>query len=380
MLQEGYYLAAIMEAKGMSPHVLKQIVDEMGSAAAVWEQTNECAFAGNKRLRSAVAALKREKPNLPESIAESCERFGIAVTTIYDEDYPPILKEIFSPPMTLFYRGELWPHIQRVAMVGSRKASMYGKRVAEDISEQLARAGVTVVSGAARGIDTSSHIGAMKAGRTVAVLGCGLDIAYPPENRDLIDEIAERGAVISEYPPGTRPLAPFFPARNRIISGLSVGTIVVEAAKHSGSLITAELALSDGRDVFAVPGSIYSPTSVGCNHLIRQGAKLVETADDVLEEYSLAPAKPERQMKRGHRSTAAVQEADEAPASISLTKEEKTVYDLIEYDTPQTVDEIIFRLHGTGEASNISFILLQMALKGVIVEDENHAYIKVRNV
>ncbi len=172
-------------------------------------------------------------------------------------------------------------------MVGSRKASVYGKKVAETLSNELAQCGITVVSGMARGIDSFAHKGALKAGkRTIAVLGCGVDIVYPKENSELMGYIIKHGAVISEYYPGVRPIPAYFPLRNRIISGLSLGTVVIEAGEKSGSLITANLALEHGREVFAVPGNIDQPLSKGTNSLIKQGAKLVGSVDDILEEIS----------------------------------------------------------------------------------------------
>ncbi|EKU71609.1 DNA protecting protein DprA [Selenomonas sp. F0473] len=227
-----------------------------------------------------------------------------------------------------------------------------------EFGSKLAAAGVTVVSGAARGIDTRAHRGALRTGRTVAVLGCGVDVVYPPENRRLLDQIIESGgAVISEYGPSTQPLPAFFPARNRIISGLSEGVIVVEAAQRSGSLITAEMALSEGREVYAVPGSIYSPQSGGCHNLIRAGARLVESAKEILEEMQIVPP-PAR------------------PARQRLTSEEARIYQVLSLDHPLTMDEILDSLPDTLTA-NIPLLLLQMQLKGIITENEMHAYRRV---
>lgn len=307
-------------------------------------------------VTAALVRLRRESPDLPEAIALACEQCGARLVTMEDSDYPYILKEIFDPPMAIYVRGTLQSDAVRIGIVGARKFSGYGEALALDFGEKLAAAGLTVVSGAARGIDTRAHRGALKAkdGRTVAVLGCGIDVAYPAENRRLLEEIAERGAVISEYAPGAQPLPAFFPARNRIISGLSAGTLVVEAARRSGSLITAELALSEGREVYAVPGSVLSATSEGCHHLIQQGAKLVTRAQDILEDYGIVGG----QLKK---------------ARARLTDEERKVYQVLSFDHPLSMDAILMSLPD-GEIPNLAFLLLQMEMKGIVVENELHAY------
>lgn len=362
---ERFYLAALLAARKLKEATVRVLVEKLGTAEAVWRAPiKELALYMRDAERTALVSHRDKNEGLAERIAEQCEKKHIAVYMEADEKYPPLLKEIFQPPMVLFCRGELQPFAHRIAMVGARKFTLYGKHVAEELGAEIASRGITVVSGGARGIDTSSHTGALKTGRTVAVLGCGIDVVYPPENRALFDEIAEKGAVISEYSPGTAPLAPFFPARNRIISGLSMGTLVVEAAERSGSLITAELALSQGRDVFAVPGSIYSPTSEGCNRLIQQGAKLVRSVDDVLSEYNMAAPKKRSTKKRSSE--------EEMPAGLSA--EEQKIYELLSLAQAMTVDEIIYALHGSGDAANVAFLLLQMELRGYVEEDENHAY------
>lgn len=209
----------------------------------------------------------------------------IQVITFHDECYPELLKNIYDPPPLLYVKGTLTDEDLNIALVGSRMASTYGLYTTERLSRELALNGITVVSGMARGIDSAAHRGALAGrGRTLAVLGCGLDIIYPPENKNLYEEITASGAVISEFAPGTPPNASNFPLRNRIISGLSLGVVVVEANERSGSLITARIALEQGREVFAVPGSIDSRRSRGSHKLIKEGAKLIENVGDILED------------------------------------------------------------------------------------------------
>ena len=224
-----------------------------------------------------------------DRILGACSRLGLRLLTMQDADYPVRLRNIFEPPCLLYVKGNL-PAIDEevaVAMVGTRKASPYGIEAAEKIAYGLSRQGAVVISGAAAGVDSASHRGALRAGgKTIAVLGCGLDVVYPAENAWLYRDIAASGALISEYPPGTAAEAWHFPVRNRIISGLSLATVVVEAPEKSGALITANTALEQGRDVFAVPGPIDAPMSRGCNRLIADGAAaLITDSWDVLREY-----------------------------------------------------------------------------------------------
>ena len=360
---EGFYIAAIQMAAGIGAAAASALLGKCSSAEQAWKITaDELATVRGLTQQQQENFLSFRNSNLllPEKLAEECNQKHIMVCSQQDEVYPEILKEIHRPPLVLFYRGELRSDGLHIAMVGSRKATPYGKNIAESLAGELAGAGATVVSGAAYGIDTASHKGAISKGRTIAVLGCGADIAYPASNRRLLEEIAESGAVISEYPPGTRPIAAFFPARNRIISGLSRGTVVVEAAERSGSLITAEMALSEGRDVFAVPGSIFSDQSRGTNRLIQQGAKLVQSAWDILDEYMEGPGHSDRKNK------------EQLP---ELTPDEAAVYGVLSCEQPLSADEIIYRLNGSN-VSNIAYLLLQMELKGIIKEDCDHNYLK----
>ncbi|MBU1862161.1 MAG: DNA-processing protein DprA [Candidatus Omnitrophica bacterium] len=214
------------------------------------------------------------------------EKQSIKIITFLDDEYPRYLLEIHDPPVLLYVKGEIIPQDNMaVSIVGSRKASFYGQEMAEKLACQLALRGITVVSGMAMGIDSAAHRGALKAGgRTIAVLGCGVDIMYPANNKKLHETIMQHGAVVSEYPLGTEPFHYNFPKRNRIISGMSRGTVVVEAAKRSGSLITARLALDEGREVYSVPGKADSFNSAGTNNLIKEGARLITHADEIIED------------------------------------------------------------------------------------------------
>lgn len=363
MALEKYFLAAWQSVSGIGSVQISGLLQTFGSAAAAWrESTAGLRSAGvlSAEALQGVLRLREEHPALAEEIFASCTKAGVSVCALGEPEYPALLQQGFRPPAVLFYRGILEEPADRLAIVGSRRCSPYGRAAARLLAERVSRAGITIVSGAARGIDSEAHRGALAAGaRTIAVLGCGPDVAYPSENRRLLDEIAENGAVLSEYTPGTPPVPAFFPARNRIISGLCRGTLVVEAAERSGSLITAELALDTGRDVFAVPGSIFSDTSRGCHHLIQQGAKLVTRAEDIFEEYGWDPGK--------------VQPA--ATGKPALSNEENRIYGVLSIEQPLSMDEIIYKLQGSNTA-NVAFLLLQMELKGLIEETATHSYVR----
>ncbi len=239
-----------------------------------------------------------------KNIIEICYKKSINIIPISHEEYPEMLKYIPDPPLLLYVRGII-PKFNSIAIVGSRKASGYGVETAFKIASELVLSDITIVSGMARGIDTAAHSGALDAGgKTIAVLGCGVDIIYPPENRSIMERIIKTGAVISEYPPGSPPSTIHFPNRNRIISGMSLGTLVVEAGLKSGSLITANCALEQGRDVFAIPGNINNYNSMGTNRLIKDGAKIVLSSDDILDELNFGIVPFEKQKKeKGKRRT-----------------------------------------------------------------------------
>ena len=228
---------------------------------------------------------QRKKIDLDKQLG-LIKRYNVSILTQSDSAYPQNLRNIFDPPLVLFLKGNILPEDSlSIALVGTRMASVYGMNMASKISSSLGQRGLTIISGGARGIDTSSHWAALRVkSRTIAVLGSGLDIVYPPENARLFKQIAERGGLISEFPMGTVPLRQNFPRRNRIISGLSLGVVVIEAPKKSGALITASYALEQGREVFCVPGQADSFTMKGSHQLLKEGAKLVEDVDDIIEE------------------------------------------------------------------------------------------------
>lgn len=274
-----------------------------------------------------------------------------------DPAYPSLLKQISDPPIALFLRGNasLLGNPQ-LAIVGSRNPSTEGRRNAEEFAAYLARCGLTITSGMALGIDAAGHRGALKAGgTTIAILGTGLDKVYPPSHRELCEEIAVKGLVVSEFPPGTPPLPHNFPRRNRLISGLSVGVLVVEAAQSSGSLITARLASEQGREVFAIPGSIHNPLARGCHRLIREGAKLVESAGDILEELApLLKLEPMRVLEQNQTRTTAT--AAEDP-------EYRLLLNSMDY-APTSVDALVERTGLTPDV--VSSMLLMLELQGQV--------------
>lgn len=269
------YILALHSIDGLGPIRLKAILDYFKDPKLAWE-----------------AQSKETRKNLePESYAKSISESGIKWLTIFDENYPKLLAQIYDPPVVLYYKGEILPQDgQAVAIVGTRKMTGYGKVVTEQFTRGLVSSGVTIVSGLARGVDTKAHTTSIEEnGRTLAVLGGGVNNIFPPENRSLAEKIASGfGAVISEFPPDSPSLPGNFPLRNRIISGLSLATLVVEAAEGSGSLITARLALEQGREVFAVPGPITSYLSKGPIDLIKMGARPVSDANEILEELGIS--------------------------------------------------------------------------------------------
>jgi DNA processing protein len=348
-----------------------RLVQALGSPEAVlkapWEQLAAIKGIGQDLARS---IANGELTGDPRIELERLEQLGSRVITLEHEEYPPLLKSVFAPPPMLFVMGDLAPSMQGgVAIVGSRAFSPYGRRVAQEVARDLALAGKSVISGLARGIDTAAHQAALEAGgHTVGVLGCGLDRAYPPENRDLIREMAHKGAVISEFPLGTPPAAGNFPVRNRVISGLSQAVVIVEAGRKSGSLITARHALDQGREVFAVPGPVGSPQSEGCHDLIRQGARLLSSAADLLEPGALMPSPvPAMGKKTGGIGSA-------TPPAIELPPEWRQVLDVTSVD-PVHVD-LIVRESGL-KPQEVTAILVSLEMEGLVEQQPGKHYVRL---
>jgi DNA processing protein len=280
---------ALLRVSGLGPVKFNRLLETFGQATVAWEAALSELRAAGLDARTADALLALRGNYSPVSAWGRIAALGIRAVTLWDADYPPLLKEIYAPPPVIFVRGTLLPDDQlALAVVGTRSATAYGRLVAERFVSSLVENGVTIVSGLARGIDAIAHRVALQSGgRTIAVLGSGVDVIYPSEHRALAQSIVDHGALLSEYAPGTKPERDNFPARNRLIAGMTRGTLVIEAGEVSGALITARMALEQNREVFAVPGNITSAASIGTNALIRHGeAKLAARVEDILEELN----------------------------------------------------------------------------------------------
>jgi DNA processing protein len=347
---------ALSRVKGLGCVTFKKLVAHFGDPAAAFSSTSSELSAIEGVDANVIEGLRSfsEWEEVEKEIRRA-EQAGATLIPFSDANYPPRLRMIADPPPLLYVKGEVCADDDRaVAVVGSRSASEYGQRVARNLCRDLASLGFTVVSGMARGLDGAAHEAALSAGgRTLAVLGSGVDRPYPPEHEKLYHRISEKGAVISEFPMGTRPLAFNFPARNRLISGLSLGVVVVEATEKSGSLITAALALEQGREVFAVPGEVGASRSRGTHRLIQQGAKLVESAADIVEE--IAP----QLLNRASGSRPCAQRLLPQQARAEARK----VFALLQERSAQ-IDEVI---ENSGlSPAEVSEILLDLELQGYV--------------
>ena len=340
---------------------LTQLENYFDSLEDAWKATPaDLKHAGLES--SSIHAITSWQPKISlEAEMEKLDRYGVKVLTWHDPDYPSRLKEIYDYPPVLYIRGSLLPEDEWcLAVVGTRRASVYGRQVTEEIVSDLARSRITIVSGLAKGIDSIAHRSALDAGgRSMAVFACGLDAVYPSENAELARSIIQQGALISEYPLGTRPKADNFPRRNRIMSGMSLGVLIIEAGETSGALITANLALEQNREVFAVPGSILSPASKGTNRLIQEGAKLVRDYTDILEELNLTAVAYQIEIK----------EAIPASDTESLLLKQLST-------EPTHIDEVC-RSSGL-PISTVSSTLAMMELKGLVKQMGSMHYVLSR--
>jgi DNA processing protein len=355
---------ALKHVPGIGNLMFNRLVADIGSPQAVLEAPETILSRIKGMTPRLVRAIKDYRcPDWVFMEVERCTKKGFRIISQASTDYPSLLLHIPDPPPLLYCYGALAADQGHIAMVGSRKATAYGKINAKSLAAELAARGIGVVSGMARGIDTAAHIGAMEGGgRTVAVLGSGLECIYPEENLKLYHRIAENGAVISEFTLDAKPEPHHFPRRNRIISGMALGTVVVEAADRSGSLITARLAAEQGREVFAVPGSIHAATARGTHHLIRQGAKLVENVEDILEEIAPQISDfPARSPAPGASSPCA-----EAQDQVLQDAEETR---LLEAMGPYPVHIDALARRCKMEMGAISAILLHLELKGAVVQE-----------
>lgn len=361
MKEDIKYWVGFNNIPGIGRVRLAQLESYFGNLEYAWKAPpGELKHAGIDS--AALRAISRYRPEIsPEAAMEKVVHHGINVLTCHDSGYPSRLKEIYDYPPVIYLRGSLLLEDEWcLAVVGTRRASVYGKQVTEELVTDLARANITIVSGLARGIDTIAHRSALKAGgRTLAVFASGLDIVYPWENARLAHEITERGCLISEYPPGIRPRADNFPRRNRILSGLSLGVLVTEAGETSGAMITARMALEQNREIFAVPGSILSPGSRGTNRLLQEGAKLVREYTDILEELNLTTVTRQIEMSEILPTT------DTEAALLQQLGNE-----------PIHIDEIC-RMSGL-TTSTVSGTLAMMELKGLVKQVGRMNYVRCR--
>lgn len=346
-MEDREYWLSLNLVPGLRLNDVRKLIAVFGSAREI--------FSKNKKE----FPIEKIEPILRKELKE-LEKKKLSYIALSDKEYPEFLKEIPDPPVVLYVNGGLLKDDSfSLSIVGARRASLYGMDVAEKFSSDLARCGFTIVSGLARGIDTTVHRSALKAGgRTIAVLGSGVDVVYPPENRKLAESISENGAVISEFPLGTKPFFQNFPRRNRIISGLTKGTIVVEAGMKSGSLITAGLALDQGRDVFAVPGKAFSDQNKGAHTLIKQGAKLVDNVFDVLEEFNIDKEKISNLVNN---------------KVLQVNDEEKKVITALS-DEPKHIDFICRELNSS--VQKMLGILTQLELKGLVKQMAGKMFVR----
>src|SRR5271170_4831924 len=363
---------ALALTPGLGPRLAGKLLREFGTPEAIFEASLTSLEA--QHIPAAVAQAIHSRQPLSAAAKEiaQAEQYGCKMLTWDEPEYPARLREIFDPPPLLYVRGNIeLLNRHSISIVGARRPTPYGNQMAERLGRDLAARGLVIVSGLARGIDACAHRGALStpAGTTIGVLGCGIDVVYPKENKKLFEEIEQRGAIISEFPLGTFPGAQNFPIRNRVIAGMSLGVVCVEGAQYSGSLITSRLAMEFSREVFGVPGNVTQPTSFGPNQLIKQGAKLVTSWEDVVEELP-TPVRAELlpvESPSAQERASLVQE--------SLAPGERALYELLSVDQARHVDEIL-ELSGM-TSSEVLASLFDLEIKGVIRQLPGKQFLKV---
>ena len=351
-------LVALNMIDHVGPIRLRQLLEHFGDAPSILRATRQQLLGARGIGEETAAAISSwEKSVDLDAELKRVSDFHCHILTQQDPEYPPSLREIYDPPIVLYVKGRLTDRDRNaVALVGSRQTTHYGLETARKLGYQLAYTGVTVVSGGARGIDTAAHQGAMSAkGRTVAVLGTGINIVFPPENKELFDRIAENGAVITQFPFNRSADKQTFPIRNRIVAGMTLGTVVIEATLNSGALITANFATDYGRQVFAVPGPITSPRRKGCHDLIKKGAKLCEGAEDILSEFEYLFPPSNR--------PATTEQAGHLPA-LELSENEQKILQALSESEERSTDEVI-RLCGL-PSSAVSVALYGLEMKRLV--------------
>ena len=369
MEQEKLVRAALRTIKGVGSQHLRQLIAYFGSAVKAWEAPKS-RFLHISDQGPWIGEMLLARNTLdPKAVGEALNQQGIRIITPDEPDSPALLAELADAPPLLYYRGQLRGQAEVLAVVGARQATAYGKAAARVLARDAAVKGIVIASGLARGIDTAAHQGTIESGGvTWAFLGCGLDRIYPLENQRLAKDILENGgALVSEFTPGTPPLSGNFPARNRLISGCSRGVLVVEAAERSGALITVDFALEQGREVFAVPGPIFSPMSRGTHNLLRQGAKIVEGIEYIWNEV------PAWSNNVGNVSgnTKILREEKELPVGKDI---ESILQQLS--DIPLHIDHIT--VHSTLSVSSISLALLELQLGGIVLQLPGQHYVLAR--
>lgn len=359
-MTESDALLVLNAIPGLGNVHIKKIIDRLGMAADVFHLKDSERLVPAQIFKN-IQDFPKDKYLKKEYNLVQFHRAQLL--TYKDADFPELLKEIPDSPLLLYVKGNTkLLNTPSIAMVGSRHASLYGLSVAEKLAGGLAQAGITVVSGMARGIDSACHRAALKVqGMTVAVLGCGLCHVFPPENKDLAEEINLSGALVSEFPMETFPMPYHFPRRNRIISGLSLGVVVVEASAKSGALITSDFALEQGREVFAIPGKIDQPNAQGVNRLIKEGAKLASSVEDILEELKLPLG--------GY-----IKEAKKEKSAPNLSKNEKPIYQQLS-DEPQHIDDLATQCELP--VSELMSVLLKFELNGIIKQLPGKLFVRV---